>query len=391
MFFKRSSKTGGRILDDKGLVDEFVSKELSRRQMVQAVMLGTVGTWLGASGLAACGAPTGNNPGDGGTMGDGGAMGDAAPQDSGPPRMPHLVGMGYSETSQEEAVRRALDETVGLGMIRRGDSVYFKVNTNSGDPFPYSTSPELILQLGGMLRDMGVTDIRIGDRSFWGDRNTAGNFASNGIADAAAMLGTTATVFDDSVDWVTLPAEMVPNWVGTVRLPAMVTTATHIINLACVKTHFIATFTMTLKNCLGLVHATDRARAGNLQTHDTRVLYQQIAQINKGYTPSLNILNGYQALITGGPTPTDGAGGTVADPKVVIVSTDRIAADVTGIAVLQTLSPTRERVTQTRAFNNPQIRAAIAAGLGITGRDAYDLSGPTVPMIETYRQRALAM
>jgi uncharacterized protein (DUF362 family) len=359
--------------------------------MVQAVMLGTVGTWLGASGLAACGAPTGNNPGDGGTMGDGGAMGDAAPQDSGPPRMPHLVGMGYSETSQEEAVRRALDETVGLGMIRRGDSVYFKVNTNSGDPFPYSTSPELILQLGGMLRDMGVTDIRIGDRSFWGDRNTAGNFASNGIADAAAMLGTTATVFDDSVDWVTLPAEMVPNWVGTVRLPVMVTTATHIINLACVKTHFIATFTMTLKNCLGLVHATDRARTGNLQTHDTRVLYQQIAQINKGYTPSLNILNGYQALITGGPTPTDGAGGTVADPKVVIVSTDRIAADVTGIAVLQTLSPTRERVTQTRAFNNPQIRAAIAAGLGITGRDAYDLSGPTVPMIETYRQRALAM
>ena len=54
MHIKTSRKTGRRIIDSKSLADEFAAKELTRRQMVQAVMLGTVGTWLGASGLAGC-------------------------------------------------------------------------------------------------------------------------------------------------------------------------------------------------------------------------------------------------------------------------------------------------------------------------------------------------
>lgn len=381
-------KSGGRVLRDRGLVEEFLANEMSRRQLVRGAMLGAVGAWLGSTGLAACG---GNGGGDAGDAGDASMPTDAA-QDSTSQPMPHLVGMGYHETSHSEAVLAALRETVGLGMIRRGDSVLLKVNTNSGDEFPYSTSPELIVQLGGMLRDLGVTDIRIGDRSFWGDTNTAGNFVSNGIADAAATLGIEAIVFSErDTDWIEVPPEMTPNWVGTVRLPVPLTSATHVINLPCVKTHFIATFTMSLKNCLGIVHSDDRRRAGNLDVHVLSRLWPQIAQINKAYTPSLNILDGYQALTTGGPTPREGAGPTIEEPKVVIVSTDRIAADVTGIAVLQTLSPSSERVTQYRPFNNPQIRAAIAAGgLGISGPAAYDLSGPTVPMLETYRQRVVA-
>ena len=63
MHIKTSRKTGRRIIDSKSLVDEFAAKELSRRQMVQAVMLGTVGTWLGASGLAGCTTKTVTAPG----------------------------------------------------------------------------------------------------------------------------------------------------------------------------------------------------------------------------------------------------------------------------------------------------------------------------------------
>jgi uncharacterized protein (DUF362 family) len=37
-------------------------------------------------------------------------------------------------------------------------------------------------------------------------------------------------------------------------------TATHVINLACVKTHFIGHITMCLKLGLGLVNAKDRRR-----------------------------------------------------------------------------------------------------------------------------------
>jgi uncharacterized protein (DUF362 family) len=304
----------------------------------------------------------------------------------------HLVGMGYDATDRNKALQAALAETIGLGMIKAGQSVYLRVNSNSGDVYPYSTSPDTILAIGGMLKDIGVTDIRIGDRSFWGDTGTAANLVSNWITGAAKKLGTTAKVFDDNVEWLTLPAGSVPNWTGTVRLPVDVTSADHHIILSCVKTHFISTVTMSLKISLGLVNATDRARAGNLKNHDTAVLFKQIAQINKGFTPSLVVMDGYQAVISGGPTmndkpsgaPSSFKGGITGDPKVFIVSTDRIAADVAGIAVLQSFSPAYEAVTKTKPFANPMIKEAIAAKLGIADASAFDLSGPTVPDIAKY-------
>lgn len=387
MHIKTSRKTGGRILDSKSLVEEVAAKEISRRQMVQAVMLGTVGTWLGARGLMGCSTTT--------TQNGAGSSGAPSAEDAGgssTPQSAHLVGMGYDEGDRAKALEAALAETIGLGMIKAGQSVYLRVNANSGDLYPYSTAPETILQIGGMLKDIGVTDIRIGDRSFWGDTNTSGNLTKNGIAGAAKKLGVSAVAYEDNVDWVTLEAGATPNWVDTVRLPEPVMSADHQIILSCVKTHFISQFTMSLKIALGLVHADDRSRAGNLKTHDTRVLYKQIAQINEAITPSLVVMDGYKAIISGGPTkndrpagaPSSFTGGVIGNPKVFIVSTDRIAADVAGIAVLQTLSPDYEEIHETKPFASPQIKAAVAAGLGIADASAFDLSGPTVPELETY-------
>lgn len=389
MHIKTSRKSGNRIIQSQNLTDEFVAKELSRRQMVQAVMLGTVGTWLGARGLMGCTSTTvqqQSSSSSGGPAVDGDAGGSTTPASA------HLVGMGYDESDRSKALEAALAETIGLGMIKAGQSVYLRVNSNSGDIYPYSTSPDTIIQIGGMLRDIGVTDIRIGDRSFWGDTGTVSNLSKNGITGAAKKIGTSAVAYEDNVDWVTLPAGSTPNWKGSIRLPEPVTSADHHIILSCVKTHFIAQITMSLKIALGLVHAEDRARDGNLKNHDTKVLFKQTAQINQAFTPSLVITDGYKAVISGGPTkrdvpsgaPSSFTGGITGDPKVFIVSTDRIAADVAGIAVLQTLSPDYEEVMATKPFENPQIKAAIAAGLGITDASAFDLSGPTVPELETY-------
>lgn len=67
------------------------------------------------------------------------------------------------------------------------------------------------------------------------------------------------------------------------------------------------------------------------------------------------------------------------------MSTDRIAADVAGIAALQTLSPAFEAVTKTEPFANPMTKTAIAAGgLGIEGASQLDLSGPAVEKLDAY-------
>ena len=387
MLLKTSRKAGSpRILTSQSLVDEYVAKEMSRREMVKKAMLASLG-----AGLAACTTTTVKeeqvpNP-NGGTNPGGETPTEETPK--------HLVGLGYDEADRNAALEAALKETVGLGMIKAGQSVYLRVNANSGDPYPYSTSPDTLKAIGGMLQDIGVTDIRVGDRSFWGDQDTAGNLQANGITAAAKAIGATAKVYDDDVEWIELPSDSHPNWTGTVRLPTEVTTADHMIVLSVVKTHFISQVTMALKISLGLVHADDRARDGNLKSHNTSVLYKQIAQINKAFTPSLIVQDGYKAVTSGGPTvgdtppgaPSSWRDNAVGNPKIFIVSTDRIAADVGGIAVLQTVCPEYEKVTQTAPFENPQITAAIAAGLGIASAEEWDAAGPTVPNFDEIKAK----
>ncbi len=63
-----------------------------------------------------------------------------------------------------------------------------KVNTNSGDPAPYSTSPTVVAWFARQYVSRGVRVV-VGDRSFWGDRDTMGNLERNGIASAARRAG----------------------------------------------------------------------------------------------------------------------------------------------------------------------------------------------------------
>jgi uncharacterized protein (DUF362 family) len=164
--------------------------------------------------------------------------------------------------------------------------------------------------------------------------------------------------------------------------------ADHIINLPCVKTHFIAHFTMAMKNLFGVVNPVDRRRTGNLDVHRYPQVWSQIAEVNQHITPTLNILDGHEALITGGPTIFEEPGPTYATPNVFIVSPDRVAADVMGIALLQTLSPSSEDVTAFAPWASPQIEQAVAHAIGATGPEMLDVSGPTVADLETYMTNA---
>lgn len=408
MTLQHKGRGQGGLVDSEDLRQEYREKELSRRAILQGA--------LAAAAVAACGSdPAPNN-----TVADSGTTVDSGTPDAGqsavdsgttvdvpPARTPHLVGLGWHESDHVEAARRALEETLGLGMISRGQTVYLKVNTNSGDAYPYSTSPELIRWVVGLLRDLGA-EVFIGDRSFWGDRNTQRNFDRNGISDIASELNVPLHVFGSTenlaagpradstgVEWMDLPAELdqlgARNqwWDGTMRIPVMVAQADHIINMPCMKTHFIATFTMSMKNIIGIVNPVDRSRTPNLGSHDGRAngkLFRQTAFMNKALpTVSLNILDGWNALITGGPTPTDRPPSApsnfepqIGEPHVVVCSVDRVATDLTGAAVLRTLSPSYELITRgTSLWDNRQIAPAVAAGIGITARDQYDLSGPT--------------
>jgi uncharacterized protein (DUF362 family) len=372
----------GRTIDAPALLAEYRAREVSRRRVLEGAIASSA-VLLGGP-LVGCGTDRPAGVPDAGMV-DAGTM-DAGTVDAG--RLAHLVGMGQSETYLE-AFDAALSETTGLSFVRPGDTVYLKVNCNNGDFYPHSTNPVLITELVQRCRDLGATRAIVGDRSFWGDPDTMGNMRRNGVAAATIDAGAELVVFDDaSVEWVAIDEADAPTWNGGFRLPVPVMEADHIINLPCVKTHFISTFTMSLKNMFGLVHPIDRERPGNLDVHRYPQLWSQIAEVNRHITPILNILDGHEALITGGPTRAEPPGPSYAEPHVFIISPDRVAADVMGIALLQTLSPTSEDVTRDAAWANPQIAPCVAADIGVHGPDELDVAGPTVTNLDAFLANA---
>jgi uncharacterized protein (DUF362 family) len=259
------------------------------------------------------------------------------------------------------AVRDAIERAGGLGFVKRGDTVLLKVNTNSGDRYPYSTSPVTVQVIATALVAAGAK-VAVGDRSFWGDDDTAGNLEANGIAEAARTAGAKVVVFDDGVEWVEIDPRLVKHWKPPFRLPRMAVEATHVINLACAKTHFISGATLGLKNWLGLVHARDRARPGNLKTHDAELIHHQIVDVHRALAPKLTVIDGYRALVGGGPTPHNGKI-AFADARVVLAGKDRVALDIAGIALLQKHAGAHEAIHRTSPEKHPTILAARAAGL----------------------------
>jgi uncharacterized protein (DUF362 family) len=399
-------KTGGRTIESRDLLQEYVEKDLSRRRL----LMGSLAAASVAMGCSDAGNPT--TPAvDGGGAAD--VPGDSgAPVDVPPARMTHLVGAGQSD-DHVAAANLALQETTGFDFVQSGQRVYLKINTNSGDAFPYSTSPDMIRWVTQKVRERGG-EVFVGDRSFFGDRNTGTNFRRNGITDVCEELGVELTVFGDpmtdsaasSVDWMDLPAEVEglgPRsafWTGTMRIPSMVAQADHIVAMPCVKTHFISSYTMTMKNMIGIINPRDRSLPNNLGNHSTSAdkLHRQVAFMNKaGPNVSLVVLDGWTSLISGGPLPSNApprapAGWTAQtdESHVVIISRDRVAADLTGLALLKTLSPMYEVIQTTTARANRQMMRALASGVGISSVEQLDLSGPSVTAIEMLRTVATA-
>ena len=227
----------------------------------------------------------------------------------------------------EAALERALRNAGGLPPVKRGGLVVLKVNTNSGDVAPYSTSPVV---LGFLARHYVQQGVRVvaGDRSFWGDRDTKGNLERNGLAPEGRRAGAEVLAFeDDTVTWRALEPSAVPSWVAPVRVPELVFTADAVINLACAKTHFISGVTLGLKNALGFVHADDRRREGNLRVHVREKLERQVRELHAALPTHFTVIDAFDALVAGGPTPTSGDVAPVVK-RVGVVLASRDAAEV---------------------------------------------------------------
>ena len=271
-----------------------------------------------------------------------------------------------------EGVRKAMN-LLGINPVA-GKHVFLKPNFNSSDPTPGSTHPEVLSALVMALKEMSATKITVGDRSGMGDTRQV--MDKVGAFRLAEDLGFETVVLDEltAQDWVMVQPPG-SHWEKGFPFARPCIEADALVQTCCLKTHrYGGHFTLSLKNSVGMV-----AKRYPLENHDfMQELHssshqrRMIAEINAAYKPALIVMDGVDALISGGPDV-----GERVSPEVIIAGTDRIAIDAAGVALLRYFGCKTE-VSRGMIFQQEQIARAVDLGLGVDNPEKIEfLTGDT--------------
>ena len=248
-----------------------------------------------------------------------------------------------------------------------GKSVAVKANFNSDDPFPATTHPAMLEALLGRVRDAGARSIVLGERSGMGKTRVV--LENRGAAGVAARAGVEVAVLDElgPRDWEAIPPDGL-SWERGFLVARPFREAEAVIQTCCLKTHrFGGHVSLSLKNMVGAVAARDPGGGYNYmaELHSSPHQRRMIAEINRSVPCDLAVMDATEGFSKGGPEQ-----GTRIAPNVILASTDRVALDAAGIALLRLYGSTPE-VMRGRIFEMDQIARATELGIGV--KSAVDL------------------
>jgi uncharacterized protein (DUF362 family) len=272
------------------------------------------------------------------------------------------------QTTDRGAGVRGLLDQFDLGTIS-GKRVALKANYNSDDPFPASTHIDTLSAIVDTVDGAGAGSITLPERSgMGGTRNVLENL---GVIDMAQEKEVEIVVLDElsAGDYVHIQPED-SHWKRGFLMARSFSQADAIIQTCCLKTHrFGGQFTMALKNSVGMVAKFDPDDGYNYmnELHMSTSQREKIAEINTAYDPLVVIMDAIQGFSDGGPDT-----GTLIEPGIMAASTDRIALDAVGVAILRMYGTTRA-VRSGPIFDQDQIRRAAELGLGARGSEDVEV------------------
>jgi len=124
---------------------------------------------------------------------------------------------------------------------------------------------------------------------------------------------------------------------------------------------------MALKLAVGVVPTTRHGFEYMREMHGSPNGRKMIAELNQPFAPALIVLDAVEAFVDGGP-----ATGTLVRGNAVLASTDRVAVDATGVAILKHLG-SNEKIMTPKIFEQEQIARAVELGLGAAAPDQIEL------------------
>ncbi|HHT9135613.1 MAG TPA: DUF362 domain-containing protein [Candidatus Wunengus sp. YC60] len=250
-------------------------------------------------------------------------------------------------------LREGLELLGGLEKLDiKGKSVLVKPNIVNRYPSPANTNPLVIKNLIKILHEYGVSKIFVGDMSAIFALPTKKNAIKSGIWEAISEENMEFVPFEE-YGWVEID---IPGgrFIKKAIVSEFIYTVDRVINVPVIKTHSYAHYTISLKNFIGAIHPQQRPYFIAPEFWD-----EVIAELNVAYTPHLNILDGTKIFIKGGPTR-----GTVATPNLIVITGDRIAADIVGLSVIRSFGGWERRATMD-VWQQRQIKRAIELHLGV--------------------------
>ncbi|MHA2251723.1 MAG: DUF362 domain-containing protein [Candidatus Kariarchaeaceae archaeon] len=247
--------------------------------------------------------------------------------------------------------------------------VHIRPNFNTADPPPASTDISIIKELILNLKESNPSNISVGIRS--GPADTEETIRTKGMYALQHEIGGFDIINFATMpvkDWVHLKPEK-SHWKDGFLFAKPILDADAVITLPCLKTHqYGGHFTMSLKLSVGNLprDGYDYMR----ELHSSPDQRKLIAEINQVYSTSLVILDGISAFVSGGPME-----GELVKPNVMLASSDRVAIDAVGVAILRDFGTTPE-VTNGPIFDQEQIKRATELGVGV--KKAEDIKIITV-------------
>jgi len=231
--------------------------------------------------------------------------------------------------------------------------------------------------------ERGAKSISLGERSYPPTREV---MEKKGVLPILNKLNVKVVDFDnlEEKDWVLFKPEK-SHWPNGFRIARPILDAECLISTCCLKTHqFGGVFTLSLKLHVGVVPTVRHGYEYMKELHSSPHQRKMIAEINEPFKPALVILDGIDAFVDGGPMT-----GKPAKGEVFLASTDRVAIDAVGVAILKLLG-SNEGIMKPKIFAQEQIARAVELGLGISSPSEIDLI-PADEKSQVYRDRVLGI
>ena len=281
--------------------------------------------------------------------------------------------------NRKNGVKTSL-KTLNINPVK-GKNVLIKPNFNTADTVPGSTDNDTLVALVEESWAMGAKSISLGERSYPLTREV---MEKKGILPVLAKLNVKVIDFDhlDEKDWVLFKPKK-SHWPNGFRVARPILDAECLISTCCLKTHqFGGIFTLSLKLHVGVVPTFRHGYEYMKELHTSPDQRKMIAEINEPFKPALIVLDGIDAFVDGGPMT-----GRPAKGEVFLASSDRVAIDAVGVAILKLLG-SNESIMKPKLFEQEQIARAAELGLGASSPSEIEVI-PADGNSQAYRDRII--